>query len=63
MQFKYKYLKPCKDLFQPAYHYPETFYVDLENGCVRFGFECLIPGSQGKGTQFLFFDQDGKVSN
>ena len=39
-----------------AYRYPEAFTVDLENGCVRFGFRCLIPGSEGAGTQFLYFD-------
>ena len=62
MQFKYKYLRACKDLCRPAYSYSsEAFTVDLENGCVRFGFTCLIPGNEGRGTQFLFFDTDGKV--
>ena len=45
-----------------AYRYPEAFTVDLENGCVRFGFRCLIPGSEGAGTQFLYFDTAGQVS-
>ena len=46
-----------------AYRYPEAFTVDLENGCVRFGFRCLIPGSEGAGTQFLYFDTAGRVSS
>ena len=45
-----------------AYRYPEAFTVDLENGCVRFGFRCLIPGSEGAGTQFLYFDTAGQVA-
>ena len=45
-----------------AYRYPEAFTVDLENGCVRFGFRCLIPGSEGAGTEFLYFDTAGRVS-
>ena len=45
-----------------AYRYPEAFTVDLENGCVRFGFRCLIPGSEGAGTEFLYFDTAGRVN-
>ena len=45
-----------------AYRYPEAFTVDLENGCVRFGFRCLISGSEGAGTEFLYFDTAGRVS-
>ena len=48
--------------FPLAYRYPEAFTVDLENGCVRFGFRCLIPGSEGAGTEFLYFDTAGRVS-
>ena len=45
----------------PAYRFRDAFVSDLENGCVRFGFHCLIPGSIGKGTQFVYFDTEGKV--
>ena len=53
---------PRQDCPTLAYRYPEAFTVDLENGCVRFGFRCLIPGSEGAGTEFLYFDTAGRVS-
>ena len=34
---------PRQDCPTLAYRYPEAFTVDLENGCVRFGFRCLKP--------------------
>ena len=48
--------------FRYRYRYPDAFTVDLENSCVRFGFECHIDGSRGAGTQLLYFNLDGKVN-
>jgi hypothetical protein len=44
-----------------AYRYSDSFSVDLENGCAKFGFKCLIKGSEGAGTQFLYFEPTGNV--
>jgi hypothetical protein len=51
------YFRSCADKGLPTYRYLDFFCVDLENSCVRFGFHCLIPGSEGKGTELLHFDE------
>ena len=75
---KMEYFRPCTEKGLLTYRYLDFFCVDLENSCVQFGFSCLIPGSEGRGTEFLHFDevsysrhvrhllpdiQDGKISN
>ena len=54
---KKEYYKPCVEKGLPTYNYDDFFYVDLENMCVRFGFICLIPGSEGRGTMVLYFNE------
>ena len=61
MEFKAKYLLQAASQ-SVCYRYLDAFHVDLKNGCVRFGFECMIPGSTGNGTQFLFLNPDGMVN-
>ena len=57
IKLKMEYFKPCAEKNLPTYYYLDFFCVDLEDSCVRFGFRCLIPDSEGKGTQFLHFDE------
>ena len=60
INLKLEYFRPCYENSLPTYRYLDYFSVDLENSCVRFGFHCIIPGSEGKGTEFMHFDE---VSN
>ena len=57
INLKMEYFRSCTEKGLPTYRYLDFFCVDLENSCVRFGFHCLIPGSEGKGTELLHFDE------
>ena len=57
INLKMEYFRACSEKGLPTYSYLDFFCVDLENSCVRFGFHCLIPGSEGKGTELLHFDE------
>ena len=57
IKVKSEYFKPCTEKKLPTYRYLDFFCVDLEHCCVRFGFNCLIPDSEGSGTEFLHFDE------
>ena len=61
MEFKQNYLGPSRRVGRVCYRYLDSFTVDVANGCVRFGFECIIRHSGGAGTQFVYFDEEGKV--
>jgi hypothetical protein len=61
IKLKMEYFRPCSENRLPTYRYLDYFSMDLENSCVSFGFYCLIPGSEGKGTEFLHFDEVSPV--
>ncbi len=39
----------------------DPFEVDLTKKVVTLGFECIIPGKEGRGVDYVTFDDDGKI--
>ena len=42
------------------YHIDAIHHIDVQNRVVVLSFECLIPGREGVGTDFLYFDEEFK---
>ena len=57
VNFKMRYMEECRKERKVAYRFMDSFTVDLANCCVRLGFDCRIAGSEGTGTQFIYYDQ------
>ena len=62
--FKTKYLNDCRTKNLAAYKLEEPFETDLNELKVSLGFECLIQGYEGKGTEYVYLNSDklGKES-
>ena len=56
-----EFLTPQKLLGRPAYALSDPFVADPVKRMVTLGFECLIQGFEGKGTDYLHFDNDNKI--
>ena len=56
-----EFLGPQGRLGKPAYALQDPFIVDVTKRMVTLGFECLIEGFEGKGTDYVYFDQNHKI--
>lgn len=56
MAFKRKFLTAT-----PAYDVPAVLSVDVDNNVVVAEFECLLPGKEGRGVEFIQFDENLRV--
>ena len=61
LEYSTKFLTPQLKLGLPAYALADPFQVDIDMRMVTLGFECLISGYEGKGTDYVYFDQDNKI--
>jgi hypothetical protein len=56
LQFKAQWLSEPVNYSVDAIH-----EIDLVNRVVVVGFDCLIPGKEGRGSDVIQFDKDGRV--
>lgn len=56
-----EFLGSQRGLGMPAYALRDPFVVDAGKRMVTLGFECLIEGFEGKGTDYLHFNQNNKI--
>ena len=43
-------------------YYVNMFFCDPDNRMVTFQYECFLKGMEGKGTELVFFQEDGLIS-
>ena len=60
--FKTNYLKECQTRQLVAYKLEQPFVTDLKELKVTLGFECLIQGHEGKGTESVYLNSDKLVT-
>ena len=56
-----EFLTPQLLLGKPAYKLSDPFRVDLNKRMVTLGFECLIEGFEGIGTDYVYFNDQNKI--
>ena len=61
-KFKSNYLKEYQTRHLAAYKLEEPFVTDLNELKVTLGFECLIQGHEGKGTEIVYLSSDKLVT-
>lgn len=42
----------------PTYYFPFPFLVNLRNECVSVDFDCIIPGKEGRGSEWQYVNLD-----
>ena len=60
--FKAKWLGPTQQQGLPAYKLESPFETCLPEAKVTFGFECVVQGNEGFGTEFVYVTRDRKIS-
>ena len=58
LTFKEKFLGPQGKKGLPAYKLDEPFRVHIKKRMVSLGFECLIEGYQGFGTDYVYLNKN-----
>ena len=61
LEFKEKFIGPQKLLEKAAYKLEDPFIVDIKEKKVTLGFECMIEKYLGKGTDYVYLDDELKV--
>ena len=61
LDFKAKFLGPQGALGLPAYKLAKPFEVDVNKRMVSLGFECLIQGYEGLGTDYVYFNDQNLI--
>ena len=62
LAFKERFLGPQGKQGLPAYKLDEPFKVHVKKRMVSLGFECLIKGYLGFGTDYVFINQDNLIN-
>ena len=60
--FKQKWLGPSQEQGLTAYKLESPFQACLEESKVTFGFECVVKGNEGFGTEIIYVTSCGKIS-
>ena len=58
-----KFLGPQRKLGIPAYRLDDPFVANAEVKMVSLGFECLIEGFRGFGTDYVYLDNDNLIKS
>lgn len=61
LKFLQEELGPWSKTGKPAYRLDFPFRVDFANRKVTLGFECLIDGYSGRGTDHVYFNDQGLI--
>ena len=62
MAFKTKWLGPSAKAGLAAYKLEDPFIVDLDELKVTLGFECIIQGHEGHGTDYVYVNENKKIT-
>ena len=60
--FKNKWFAPYVGRELPTYKLEDPFVVDLENLKVTLGFECLMEGKEGRGTDYVYINEQKLIT-